>query len=207
MTVISGDPLTGREDELDVIPPRAQQIRQFCRVVIVGAAGVGKTRLAREALIRAEAAGARSNWIVGTESARALPLGAFSASLGNLMSDPMLGVRRVVDSFVAQQRRGRVLIGVDDAHLLDGLSAHVVHQLAQSPGARLVVTLRANSGEPDAVTALWKDGHLARLNLHPLTAAATRRVIEAELGGPVDAQSARRFWKLTGETRCLWDSF
>jgi DNA-binding CsgD family transcriptional regulator/tetratricopeptide (TPR) repeat protein len=196
--VISGDPLAGREDELDVIHRALNKAGNSSGVVIVGAAGVGKTRLAREALIRAEAVGARSNWIVGTESARVLPLGAFSASLGNLMSDPMLGVRRIVDSFVAQQRRGRVLIGVDDAHLLDGLSAHVVHQLARSPGARLVVTLRANSGEPDAVTALWKDGHLARLDLQPLSAAATRRVIEAELGGPVDALSAQRFWKLTG---------
>jgi len=198
MTVISGDPLAGREDELDVIHRALHKAGNSSGVVIVGAAGVGKTRLAREALIRAEAAGARSNWIVGTESARALPLGAFSASLGNLMSDPMLGVRRIVDSFVAQQHRGRVLIGVDDAHLLDGLSAHVVHQLAQSAGARLVVTLRANSDEPDAVTALWKDGHLARLDLQPLSAAATRRAIETTLAGPVDARSAQRFWKLTG---------
>ena len=51
-------------------------------------------------------------------------------------------MRRIINSFVAQQRQGRALIGVDDAHLLDGLSAHVVHQLAQSRAARLVVTLR-----------------------------------------------------------------
>ena len=195
--MISRDPLTGREDELEVIHRALNKVGNSSGVVIVGAPGVGKTRLAREALTRAEASGARTNWIVGTESARQLPLGAFSASLGDLMSDPMLDVQRIVDSFVAQQRRGRVLIGVDDAHLLDGLSAHVVHQLAQSRGAHLVVTLRANGGEPDAVTALWKDGHLARLDLQPLSAAATRRVIEATLGGPVDARSAQRFSTLT----------
>jgi DNA-binding NarL/FixJ family response regulator len=198
MTVTKGDPLTGREDELEVIQRALSKVGSSSGVVIVGAAGVGKTRLAREALIRAEASGARINWIVGTESARPLPLGAFSASLGNLMSDPMLDVQRIVDSFVAQQRRGRVLIGVDDAHLLDGLSAHVVHQLAQSRGVHLVVTVRANGDSPDAVTALWKDGHLARLDLQPLSAAATRRVIEAKLGGPVDRPSAQRFLKLTG---------
>ena len=198
MPVISGDQLTGREHELEVIHRALNKVGSSSGVVIVGAPGVGKTRLAREALLRAEASGARTNWIVGTESARPLPLGAFNASLGNLMSDPMLDVQRIVDSFVAQQRRGRVLIGVDDAHLLDGLSAHVVHQLAQSRSAHLVVTLRANGGEPDAVTALWKDGHLARLDLQPLSAAATRRVIEDTLGGPVDALSAQRFLKLTG---------
>jgi predicted ATPase len=48
------------------------------------------------------------------------------------------------------------------------------------------------------VTALWKDGLLARLDLEPLSAAATRRLIETTLGGPVDARSARRFAMLTG---------
>jgi DNA-binding CsgD family transcriptional regulator/tetratricopeptide (TPR) repeat protein len=198
MPMISGGPLTGREDELAVIHHALNKVGNYSGVVIVGPAGVGKTRLAREALTREQASGARTNWIVGTESARPLPLGAFSASLGNLMSDPMLNVQRIVDSFVAQQRQGRVLIGVDDAHLLDGLSAHVLHQLAQSRGAHLVVTLRANGGEPDAVTALWKDGHLARLDLEPLSGDAIRRVIETTLGGPVDALSAQRFLKLTG---------
>jgi DNA-binding CsgD family transcriptional regulator len=159
---------------------------------------VGKTWLAREVLRRAEASGERTKWIVGTESARALPLGAFIGSLGEAMADPLANVRRVISSFVAQQRRGRVLVGIDDAHLLDGLSALVVHQLAQSGGARLVVTMRTGSEEPDAVTALWKDGLLARLDLEPLSAAATREVIEATLGGLVDARSAARFRQLTG---------
>lgn len=167
-------------------------------VVIVGAAGVGKTRLAREVLTRAENAGERTNWIVGTESARALPLGAFTALISDPIADPMPNVRHVINSFVAQQRQGRILIGVDDAHLLDGLSAHVVHQLAHSRGARLVVTLRAGTKPPDAVTALWKDGLLTRLDLEPLTVDATRAMIETALGGAVDARSARRFWKLTG---------
>ena len=196
--MISGDPLTGRDSELGVIRRALSGAGNYSGVVIAGAAGVGKTRLAREVLRRAEASGERTNWIIGTESARPLPLGAFIGSLGEAMSDPMPNVRRVINSFVAQQRRGRVVIGVDDAHLLDGLSALVVHQLAQSGGARLVVTMRTGGEEPDAVTALWKDGLLARLDLEPLSAAATRELIETTLGGPVDARSAPRFRKLTG---------
>ena len=91
-----------------------------------------------------------------------------------------------------------MLIGVDDAHLLDGLSAHVVHQLAQTRGPRLVVTVRTGEAEPDAVTALWKDGLLARLDLAPLSEAGTRSLIESTLEGAVNARSAQRFWKLTG---------
>jgi DNA-binding CsgD family transcriptional regulator len=196
--VISGELLTGREGELGIIRRALGGVGNHSGVVIAGAAGVGKTWLAREVLRRAEASGERTNWIVGTQSALALPLGAFIGSLGEAMSDPLTNVRRVINSFVAQQRRGRVVVGVDDAHLLDGLSALVVHQLAQSGGARLVVTVRTDSDEPDAVTALWKDGLLARLDLEPLSVAATRELIESTLSGPVDARSAARFRRLTG---------
>lgn len=195
--VISGELLTGRDSELEDIR-RALTGAKHSGVVIAGAPGVGKTWLAREALRRAEASGERTKWIVGTDSARALPLGAFIGLLGNAMADPLTNVRRVIESFVARQRSGRVVVGVDDAHLLDGLSAVVIHQLAQSGGARLVVTVRTGAAEPDAVTALWKDGPLARLDLEPLSVVATRAVIESTLGGPVDARSAARFRRLTG---------
>ncbi len=196
--VISGDPLTGRDSELEIIRRALSGSGNHSGVVIAGAAGVGKTRLAREVLRRAEASGEHTKWIVGTESAHALPLGAFIGLLGGAMLDPLANVRRVIESFVVQQRRARMVLGVDDAHLLDGLSAFVVHQLAQSGGVRLVVTMRTGGEGPDAVTALWKDGLLTRLDLEPLSAAATRELIESTLGGPVDARSAARFRKLTG---------
>ena len=196
--VISGDPLTGRDSELGVIRRALSGVGKYSGVVIVGAAGVGKTRLAREVLARAEASGERTCWIVGTQSARQLPLGAFTASICDSISDPISDVRRVINSFIAQQRQGRLLIGIDDAHLLDALSAHVVHQLAQARGTRLVVTVRTGGDEPDAITALWKDDLLARLDLEPLSASDIHRMIETTLGGAVDSRSAKRFWKLTG---------
>ena len=195
---MTGDLLTGRDRELGAIRRALSGAGNYSGVVICGAAGVGKTRLAREVLSRAQAAGERTNWITGTESARPLPLGAFTGSITETGSESMPDVGRLINSFVAQQRQGRVLIGVDDAHLLDGLSAHVVHQLAQSRGPRLVVTVRTGEAEPDAVTALWKDGLLARLDLEPLSEPGTRSLIESALDGSVDARSAHRFWKLTG---------
>jgi DNA-binding CsgD family transcriptional regulator len=200
--VIGAEPLTGRDSELRIIRRALSAGGKHVGVVIAGAAGVGKTWLAQEVLKRAQASGLRTQWIVGTDSARALPLGAFigamTEALNQAQADPLTDVRRLINSFVAQQRQRRVLVGVDDAHLLDGLSALVVHQLAQSGGVRLVVTIKTGSDEPDAVTALWKDGLLERLDLEPLSAAATREVIETKLGGPVDARSASRFQKLTG---------
>jgi DNA-binding CsgD family transcriptional regulator len=198
--VISGDPLTGRDKELAVVSRALSGNGKYpcAGAVIAGAAGVGKTRLAREVLDRAETAGERTYWIVGTQSARHVPLGAFTVSLCDHVTDPVSDVRRIINSFAVQQRQRRLLIGVDDAHLLDSLSAHVVHQLAQAGGTRLVVTVRTGGDEPDAITALWKDNLLVRLDLQPLSAADTHRMIETMLGGPADSRSAKRFWKLTG---------
>ena len=72
--MIGGEPLTGRDCELAEIRRALGGAGKYAGVVISGAA-VGKTRLAREVLARATAAGDRTNWIVGTESARQLPLG------------------------------------------------------------------------------------------------------------------------------------
>lgn len=188
----------GRDDELTLVRRALGGYGSQAGVVIVGAAGVGKTRLAREALAAAAAAGDRTTWIVGTESARALPLGAFTALIDEDMSGELPNVRRLIDSLVPRPGERGSVLAVDDAHLLDGLSAHVVHQLAQSTGVGLVVTARAGESGPDAVTALWKDGLLARLDLQPLSCAATLALVETALGGPVDSRSARRFWSLTG---------
>lgn len=196
--MISGDALTGRNSELATLRRALSGVGNYSGVVIAGAAGVGKTRLARELLSQAAAAGTRTSWVVGTASARPIPLGAFTASLGDNINDPAPSVRRVINALVAQQRQGRMLIGIDDAHLLDGFSAHVVHQIAQTREARLVVTVRTGGGEPDAVKALWKDGLLARLDLEPLSRESTRAMVEGVLDGPVDARSAQRFWRLTG---------
>jgi len=45
---------------------------------------------------------------------------------------------------------------------------------------------------------LWRDGLLARLDLEPLSPESTGAMVEAALDGPLDARSAKRFWRLTG---------
>jgi AAA ATPase domain len=78
--VVATWPLTGRAEELSLISGLTRRRDGPAGVVVAGAAGVGKTRLAREALAAAQQRGALTRWAVA--SARALPLGAFAATLG-----------------------------------------------------------------------------------------------------------------------------
>jgi type II secretory pathway predicted ATPase ExeA len=112
-------PLTGRTEELSVISRLIHRRDGPVGVVLAGAAGVGKTRLAREALAVAKQRGALTRWAVATASARALPLGAFAATLGVLGPDPARLVRQASDALLAGAGKAGVVIGVDDAHLLD----------------------------------------------------------------------------------------
>ncbi|MDQ4032098.1 MAG: ATP-binding protein, partial [Actinomycetota bacterium] len=162
-----------------------------------GRPGVGKTRLAREALALAEQRGALTRWAVATASARALPLGAFAAILSVVGPDPARLVRQARGALLAGAGKAGVVLGVDDAHLLDELSALLVHQLVLQRAASVVLTLRTGETAPDAVTALWKDGHLSRLELQPLSQGETTTLVTAAPNGPVDSVTARRLWSIT----------
>ena len=158
--------------------------------MLAGAAGVGKTRLAREALKRAAGQHTETRWAYGTASARSTPLGAFEGLLGDLGSDPARIVRRAVDA-LGSSSGPRPLIAVDDAHELDELSALVVHNLVVRGAATVLVTLRSGEQAPDAVTSLWKDEHLPRLELQALSAAETTALLEQVLDAPVDSTGCR----------------
>ena len=150
--------------------------------MLAGAAGVGKTRLAREALRRAARQGSQTRWAYGTASARSTPFGAFEGLLGGLVPDPVGIVRRAVES-LGSLSGPRPLIAIDDAHELDELSALVVHNLVVRDAATVLVTLRSGEHAPDAVTSLWKDEHLPRLELQALSAAETTALLEQVLQG------------------------
>jgi hypothetical protein len=190
-------PLTGRVEELRFIDQATRRGGGPKGVVLAGASGVGKTRLAQEVLARAVQRGVATRWVTATASARGLPLGAFAGLLGTVGEDPAQVLRQGVDSLLAGAGRAGVMVGVDDAHLLDELSALLVHQLVLHKAVTMVVTLRTGEPAADAVSALWKDGHLKRLEVQPLSEPATGALLEAVLDGPVDSASAARLSALT----------
>jgi DNA-binding CsgD family transcriptional regulator len=91
----------------------------------------------------------------------------------------------------------RIVVAVDDAHLLDDGSAALLLHLAAHTPAQVVATVR--SGEPcaDGVVALWKEGLAELVELQPLSEIETVELAEQALGGPIDAATRRRLWTLT----------
>lgn len=190
-------PLTGRGEELRFIDAVVTGSSDRRGIVLAGAAGVGKTRLARESVATAQRQRQLTRWVAATRSARTLPLGAF-AGVGKLSGgDPLHLVRDVMDGLLEGSKGSRVLVTVDDAHLLDEQSAFLVNQLVMQGKATLVLTVRSGEPAPDSVTALWKDGQLARLELQPLSAEETATLLTCVLDGPVDEAASRRMWSLT----------
>jgi DNA-binding NarL/FixJ family response regulator len=189
--------LTGRIEELQFIADLSTVNDNPTGVVLAGAAGVGKTRLAREAIAAARRRGATVRWVAATASARALPLGIFADTVGVSGVDTTHRIRAATDALLAGAGVAGVVIGVDDAHLLDDLSAVVIHQLVMRRVATLILTVRSAEPAPDSITALWKDAHLRRVEVQPLSESETGRLLEAALGGPVDTGAVRRLWTIT----------
>jgi DNA-binding CsgD family transcriptional regulator len=190
-------PLTGRAEELEVIADVFRADGPHASVVIAGSAGVGKARLAREAMAAARNCGWAVHWVAGTVAAQSIPLGAFAQWADRLEGNPLQLVSSVIAKVTASPNGAPVLVVVDDARLLDNLSAFVLHQLVLRRAATVIATLRTGAPAPDAVTALWKDGHLERLDLQPLSHTESDTLLQSAFGGPVSTACAERMWRLT----------
>ena len=98
------------------------------------------------------------DWVTATAPAAAIPFAAFR----HLIDVPDTGkTAEVLRSAREALGDGRLLV-IDDAHLLDRLSAALVYQLAVSGTASLIVTVAPNGPGLDEISALWDDDLLER---------------------------------------------
>ncbi|MEU7766800.1 LuxR C-terminal-related transcriptional regulator [Nocardia sp. NPDC049190] len=182
-------PIIQRDSEFEAISAALTGSEQ-AGVVLTGDAGVGKTTLARQAT---SAIGGTIRWVAGTESARGIPLGVFAHMVGvSTAHDPVTFMSAAREALLAD---GHTVIGVDDAHLLDQLSAALLLQLAIDKAAHIVVTVRSAVPVPDAVTSLWKDGHLLRIDLRPFTERQSVQLVESMVGGQLEGFTANLMWE------------
>jgi DNA-binding CsgD family transcriptional regulator len=189
-------PLIGRTGEMRAIEA-AISAPAVSGIRVCGTAGVGKSRIAREALSVAASQGCETRWTVGTSSARAVPLGAFTAWTPSGVTDTFQLLRGVIESLTAGPSAAKVVLGVDDVHLLDDLSTFVIQQIVHRGAAKVVLTVRDGEPIPPAIREIWKVGQFDRLDLQQLSLDEITTLLAATLGGAVDPDAARRLWKLT----------
>jgi DNA-binding CsgD family transcriptional regulator len=185
-------PFIGRADELSRLRQAVSDPR--CHgVVIAGAAGTGKTRLASECLDFARELDLRVTRVVASRAVRDVPFGALAQLMpeqgpaaGSEVDDRASRLRIAAQALADPAAGDRLLLMVDDAHLLDDLSAVVVYQLTTSTPAFILATVRVGEPAPDPVHSLWKDGLVERLELGSLTAAEVEHLLARVLDGTVD---------------------
>jgi len=193
-----GWPLIGRSEELALTSTLLG--RRTGGVVLAGAPGVGKTRLARAILEQAGEQGYATAWATATRAAASIPYGA----LAHLLPEPESGAgggplaffQRAVRSLVAQAEGRSLALTIDDAHLLDDASAAVAQGLAAGGGAFVIVTIRTGEVVPDAIVALWKDGTSDYIELQPLSEDDVASLLE-EVLGDVAGGTSHALWSAT----------
>lgn len=189
-------PLTGRGEELRLISEALAD--ESCNgMLIAGLAGVGKTRLARAATDDAARAGWAVRRIAGTATGRAVTLGAFARWATDTAGSPVSLARDVFAGLTADVGGKPLMLFVDDAHLLDEMSALIVHQLVLQEVADVIATVRTGEPAPDAVTTLWKDGLLQRLELQPLSRRESGELLAKALEANVTRECTDRMWSLS----------
>ena len=167
--------------------------------VLSGPPGVGKTVLARTAVERLSQRHTKATvrWLAGTASAQQIPFGAFSHLVEIAGVGDSTTLLRDARASLLKRHGATLTLAIDDAHHLDNLSATLVHQLALTRSARLIVTVREGEPAPDAITALWKDRILPRIDVEPLDRSHTAELLEAILGGPLETASLDRIFAVS----------
>ncbi|WP_123603510.1 LuxR C-terminal-related transcriptional regulator [Micromonospora sp. Llam0] len=200
--MVSKPPMVGRQAELRAVraalsgPPARRR-----GVLIAGSAGVGKTRLSQEVAAGLAVAGWRLLRAHTSGSGTGLPLAALAGLIPPLTSatplspatpPPAAPLQGALAGLRAAVGGTRSVLVIDDAHLLDEVSAAVVHQLVADGTVPVLVAVRTDEPVPEAVTALWKDAGVHRIDLAPLSPPQTEALVVALLGGPVEGRTLRR---------------
>ncbi|MFJ6485944.1 MULTISPECIES: helix-turn-helix transcriptional regulator [unclassified Streptomyces] len=185
--VVQRWPLVGREAELKDFDEVVSEPRSAAFLVF-GPAGVGKSRLAEECLDRAVVLGHRIGRAVATSAAASVPLGAIAHLLpdGVDLSDPVSGFASVARLLSRPgTARPRMVILVDDVHLLDATSAMLLRQLMDAGVIFLLGTVRSEESQALAVAALGHGDAVRQVDLVGFTRGQVVTVLEQVLEGPV----------------------
>ena len=199
----------GRDEELALA--RDVLAGASAGIVVSGAPGVGKTRFGDELLAEQAEAGVQVVRMLATRAAATIPLGAAATVFadipgGLVQTGPVpivtaepdaVSLNAAQEAIVQRAAAAPLLVGIDDAHLLDDATAQLVYHLARSGQARLLLTIRRTDAAPAAVEALSSEGLCTRFDLQPLSRDEVHDLLTRALGGQVEQHSAELLWHVS----------
>lgn len=180
------------ERSLILTPPRP--------VLLRGTSGIGKTTMARRSAARRSGTGTTVLSVVGMSELHDAPLAPFVPllrELGLRYREPAgLTARDLIASIGPRARE--VLLVVDDAPLLDGASAAVLHQLVRAFGVPVIMTGRTEHGLAGPLERLVIEDALDTIDLEPMSRADVDDLLRRRLGASVRPDDVARLHEQTG---------
>lgn len=173
--------------------------------VIVGPVGIGKTRLMTEVLRRLDPDRVAVARIFGTRATASIPMGALAAVLPAPSPD-LHPLRQATEALRDLAGERRLLLAVDDGHLLDDMSAALIEQLVGRDEAAALITVRTprkgpaaprrrQAGQPsEFVDRLLFTQGAVQLELAGLTLDDIGRIAEQFLGAPAERITQQKIW-------------
>ncbi|GLZ34086.1 LuxR family transcriptional regulator [Lentzea sp. NBRC 105346] len=169
-------PLIGRDEELRSAV-RALTSPEHRGVLLTGEPGVGKSRLAAEVLDKVGRTVARAYATVATS---AIPFGALASLIPADL--PAANPLRAAAEHLTKDRR--LVLAVDDAHLLDEASTALLQYLVRHDLARVLCTARP----------AWQGLELVTIPVPALKREHADALLESVLGGPADSATRHLVW-------------
>ncbi len=170
-------------------------------VALIGAAGVGKTRLAAQALGLAANRGMAFASVRATKSGAAIPFAALAPLLTELGVPIELDAKLLLAATEAiDARRGdqRMVLIIDDAQELDDTSAILLDRLVEHGGTFVVFTARVGEGDAAAIVRKWRDQQFVRIEVGPLPDRDLKTLVGLAVGGPIDGASLQAMVETSG---------
>lgn len=194
-------PLVGRRADREYLSEAWWEGRADA-VFVTGAAGVGKSRLIAEVSDGLSARGVTVLPAATTQAAASIPFGAVAHLLpeagptnrdGEAIAVPETLLERAEHALRERAGGRRLVLVIDDVHLLDDTAAVLVHRLVTAKAAFLCATLPVGERLPAQLRALGRPDTAGRVELAALTGPQVAHLLAQVLRGEVETETADRF--------------
>jgi DNA-binding CsgD family transcriptional regulator/tetratricopeptide (TPR) repeat protein len=175
-----------------------QLVRRGQGVVLHGDPGSGRSRLLEEIVLHAAQEGSPATLLRCRAVGADVPLGVYSPLLqGDLPAGGLPLVIAARTSIIDQLAGAVLVLGIDDLHQIDRLSAVLTMQLVQGGHAVLVGSHRNMRVVPVPVADLWHDGYCEHVHVGHLDLGGLAHLVLAHTGRELDGEQLDRLFQLT----------